>query len=201
MAYLTKGGTLRKGTIALLAGAFVVLLLIAGCGGGDSGSGNGGDNAGAAGTDRPSAVSEDRSSDAEDGGSGGTGGPVEGKPISKAAYLKLANDICHTAFKNIAFRALPILQKAGKKSERAREAAEVELLPTVLIPGLKEEVEELRALGAPEGDEKQVEAIVKAIEDVIEKGETDPEAFQRTNPYFEAATMAAKYGLKTCPYS
>ena len=56
-------------------------------------------------------------------------------------------------------------------------------------------LDELKALGAPEGDEEQVEAIVAALEDGSERVAEDPSAAFEDEPLKEAGELADEYGF------
>jgi hypothetical protein len=68
------------------------------------------------------------------------------------------------------------------------------------LPPIREELEELAALGAPPGDEKQVEAILEALETAIEKSEDDPASLLKDedNLFGKVGELAATYGFGAC---
>jgi hypothetical protein len=74
----------------------------------------------------------------------------------------------------------------------------VKLIEDVAVPTMEEQLEELRALPVPRGEEKQVESILARQEQSIEKVEDEP--FFRTsgNPYEELNQPAIDYGLQEC---
>lgn len=68
------------------------------------------------------------------------------------------------------------------------------------LPPLREELQELAALGAPPGEEKQVEAVLKALETAIEKSEDDPASLLKDedNLFGKVGELAANYGFGAC---
>jgi len=199
--FLTKGGVLRIRIAALIAGALLVGLLAAGCGGDD----DDGASAGAATTE--AASDGDAGSTGGDADSDSTGGDADGdsaetKTIPKAEFVKRANAICRSTLEKITSEVFPVLEKSVDKSEDAKAAAEASLVPTVLVPGLQAEIDEIRALGVPSGDEEQVEAFLGAVQEIVDQGKADPESLgsSAVEPYAEAAALADKYGLISCPY-
>ena len=60
------------------------------------------------------------------------------------------------------------------------------------------QVEEIRELGAPEGDEEKVEAILTALEDGAAEIEDDPSQALEGDPLKEARELADEYGFKVC---
>jgi hypothetical protein len=62
-----------------------------------------------------------------------------------------------------------------------------------------EMIEELEALGTPEGAEKEVDAVLRAMEDGLEKTENDPLGALGSEDLFkEMNQLATKYGLTGC---
>jgi hypothetical protein len=70
----------------------------------------------------------------------------------------------------------------------------------VVIPALEAEVRAIRALGAPAGDERRVEAILAATERGIEQIRADPVGVLDGPPpaLREAGRLARAYGSAEC---
>jgi hypothetical protein len=70
----------------------------------------------------------------------------------------------------------------------------------ILIPLISSQVEELRALGTPEGDEGEVDEILTGAEEAIEEGEEDPISLIGSNSskFKEVNKLAREYGLTVC---
>jgi hypothetical protein len=173
---------LRLKYTVLLPIALAVVALAAGCGG-SSGS----TSAGAAGSS---------------GAGSAAGGPVTTSSITKAEFIKRANAICVRGRNR---RLREMRQVVAKRPENAggeysRELI-VDVVREVFAPTMERQVAEFRALGAPAGDAKEVEAIVAAYERAVaaarelrsekDKGPVD-EAIG------EAGSLAEKYGFKEC---
>jgi ABC-type phosphate/phosphonate transport system substrate-binding protein len=146
--------------IALAAGALIVALLAAGCGG----------------------DSDEASTTA----------------ISKAAFIKKADAICTKGTARLASNFSAFLKK--QKLKQLTQADEEELVGKVLVPGVKREIKELRALGAPSGDEDRVNEMTKALEEGLETAEGNPEAVTSSSDvvFGIAARLAGEYGLEAC---
>ncbi len=58
----------------------------------------------------------------------------------------------------------------------------------------------MERLGAPSGEEAEVEAITDAAGEAVEKGEEDPAALtsEKADPFAEANELAREYGLVRC---
>ena len=65
---------------------------------------------------------------------------------------------------------------------------------------MQEQIDEIRDLGAPSGDEDEVEAFLAATEEALEKTEADPGllATPGANPFREADQLLIDYGLAAC---
>ena len=118
--------------------------------------------------------------------------------LTKAEMIKQGDAICKKADER---QAANFKKYVAKKSQPGGKAGEEELIRTVGLPPLQEEVTELAELEAPSGDEVEVEAIIKAIEEGIEEGEEDPAAILETtagSKFAEAEKLASAYGFKNC---
>ena len=70
----------------------------------------------------------------------------------------------------------------------------------VIVPRIQNEITAIRALGAPEGDEKEVEAILRATEDGVREIKRDPEGIVDGPPagLRRAGDLATRYGSQEC---
>jgi hypothetical protein len=124
------------------------------------------------------------------------------EPIAKRAFVKQANRICDATVGTVLAKAGPILGEAREESIAAREDAEVELVETVMAPGLRREVARIGAIGAPPGDRRQIERFLAAVQEIAERAESNPESLAGYNQTFFArpTRLADAYGLDSCPY-
>lgn len=189
---------------ALFAAVLVTGALLAGCGGDDDSADSAAGDANAGGSTNGSAESTQGNGGQGGGGQqdgGGSGGDAANG--AKAEFVEAANGICQESVQEVTSNAFPILRKAAGKSLKAREAAEVRLASSILIPALQSEVDRIRELDVPEGDEEQVEAILDAIQEIVDKGEANPASLAQGNepePYADAAKLAEGYGIGSCPF-
>lgn len=65
---------------------------------------------------------------------------------------------------------------------------------------MKRELEEFRALGIPAGDDDQVNALLVAFAEGLEKAEAHPEraATTGTEAFGKSGELAGEYGLEGC---
>lgn len=104
--------------------------------------------------------------------------------------MKEANAICLSAERerNRASADLP----DGDGSDEA------EVVVEALVSPVKEMNEELRELGPPNGEAKQVGAIVAAFEAGVAKAEASPEPPDSVVAFTKANRLALEYGLVDC---
>jgi len=125
--------------------------------------------------------------------------PVVSDSVSKVEFLRQADEICLSAESQIEAAADDLL--TGKGNPPPEEVEEVAI--AVVVPALESEVAAIGALGAPEGDEEEVEAILDATRDGIAEIEADPQALLDGAPgsLVEAEKLARRYGSSQCGFS
>ena len=125
------------------------------------------------------------------------GGDDEPSALTKAEFVKQGNSICKEgrSEREKLFQTFTAEVKAGQVTREDQES----LVTVILKPPYEKTIEGLEGLGAPEGDEKKVEAIIAAMEKGLAKAEANPLVSLRSNIQFaEANSLAAKYGLTEC---
>lgn len=154
------------GCCAVLASA----LVIAGCGGDDDGSRAQG---AAQATAKPTVTTSSR---------------------SKAEYVRIANKICK---KDDATRGSEIAAYLSKKEgdQATGTAAVLGAFRAVILPKIPGRIEKLRALGAPEGDEKQIERFLVSLQDLH-----NAPAGRLPKELRRSADLGHAYGLHRCTY-
>lgn len=153
---------MRTQLVSLFAGAIVVTLLAAGCGGSDESS---------AGADA----------------------------ISKQEFIAKADAICKKGTERMQGAILAGLKNPQSLS-KVSQAEQEELVESAMVPSIKREVRELRALGIPEGDEERVDAMIGALEEGVETAEDNPEAVANSSDvvFGIPSRIASEYGLEAC---
>lgn len=89
------------------------------------------------------------------------------------------------------------------KSSANPSSNQSELVDDVIVPGFEAEVRELRELQPPVGDTHQVEGVLAAIEQTVDRLRKAPpigpnSSFKANHPYRPAEEIAADYGLTAC---
>jgi hypothetical protein len=126
------------------------------------------------------------------------GGDSSTASITKAKFIKQADAACKKGEEEIQKNFAVYVKK--HKVEKPTEDDYAELIEVVLLPSAEQEIDDIRALGAPSGDEDQVEALLEAREASLEKAQAEPKlVIQNSKKIFgEASQMADEYGLKDC---
>lgn len=131
-------------------------------------------------------------------GGGDDTGDSSTAALTKAEFVKQADAICSDATQQSETEAEEFAEENDFTLEKADEEQLEEAISAVLVPSLNQQAEGLSALGAPEGEEEQVEAIVTSLEDAATEIEDDPGALLKGEALSEPSQLAAAYGLKVC---
>lgn len=80
------------------------------------------------------------------------------------------------------------------------KAAFVKMVKKAALPLVRTEIKELKALGAPSGEEEKVATIIGGFEKAQKEAEADPSfAMGLTEgPFTAPAKLAAQFGFKAC---
>jgi len=124
------------------------------------------------------------------------GGSDSTASLTKAQFVKQADAICRKVDKSQT-AGLDKLTKEFSDPTKITKAVQKTWILEQGLPSVQQEAEEIAALGAPSGDEEQVAAIVKGIEEAVKKAEKDPLKSLESS-FTGANNLAAKYGLKDC---
>lgn len=180
----------KGGAICVLI-ALIAIVCAPGCGGsGDISGTSQSSSSGAATTSRGG--DEAQASDQTD-----RDDSVPDEMLTKEALIEQGDEICRRADKAQEGALKDFLK--DKPNSQGSAAGRAETVEQAGLPPIKVEVDELAALGAPQGDEAEVEAIIEGIERAIEEGEAKPlSLLSSTNPFVEVGKLAKKYGFKAC---
>lgn len=122
--------------------------------------------------------------------------------ISKAVFVKKASAICSETNAKASSEGIKVLRRLESDGASGQDP-EAALVTEWLVPTIQTEIDELRALGTPDGDEERVDAILVALQDVIDRADADPERYlsEQVNfehPYKEVEKLATAYGISEC---
>jgi hypothetical protein len=166
---------MRKALMLLIVASLGCALAAAGCGGDDD---------------------DDDTTAATTATTEATGGPGD-EPLSKEEFIKAADGICRQGDQEIN-------REAGRTfgNERPSQQAQEDFVTDTVLPNIQAQVDGIRALTPPEGDEDQVTAILDAAQRAIDETEDDPSALTQegggSDPFAEANRLAQDYGLTAC---
>jgi hypothetical protein len=161
----------------LVAAAIAVALIVVGCGGDDD--------------------SDTGSAKAETGEVA-----VTTSSLSKPAFIKEASAICAREGKGTIRQASVYLSKHG--SDGLPEGVLfANMVKKVMLPSIQAQIDEISKLGAPAGDEEQVEALLTAQQQAVDEVEQlkSVKSIEAVEQYFKKASPKYyDYGFSACVY-
>ena len=110
---------------------------------------------------------------------------------TKAAYITEADGVCESD--QAEFEEIVAELPNDIEAEESQTGISDEVLPLY-----QDQLEELRAITPPEGDEDTTAAIYDAVDEALSKIEEDPSALGDSATFEEANTLATDYGLTVC---
>jgi hypothetical protein len=113
----------------------------------------------------------------------------------KAEFVKSANAVCKKTIAEIQAGGSKIYNEFGGAGEEKEFAERV--IEKILVPGFEEQIQKIRSLEIPTGDEAQVNAIFTAMRKFMRQLESHPAA-EEFYPYRKAEALADRYGLTFC---
>jgi len=217
----------------LVAPVLIVLALAAIVGGcGDDGGSDGGSattnasNAGsgaAAGGDENGggqATTPSDEDDADGGSSGseedsedpdGDSGEEATEPLDKTEFIKQAEQICLQETEGAISGIVPYIERLKKQDPNTdQEIGELrgKAVVAVMVPSFESQIDQIRALGIPEGDEQEVEAILATMQRSADALRKDPPSangiakagVELRQKFAPLDKIGREYGFKRCAY-
>lgn len=124
-------------------------------------------------------------------GCGGGGDDSSTSSLSKSEWIAKADAICQQGNQEIEQAAR---QQFGNQKPTA---ADVQQFATqTALPNTQSQIDKIKALGAPSGDEDQVNKILGAVQADIDKAKAAGDMENST--FADANALARQYGLKVC---
>lgn len=119
--------------------------------------------------------------------------------LTKAEFVKQGNAICAKGSKEIKEGFEKFVKENGlSKTKAPAKVVQEEAVETVLIPRIRKEIEDIRALGPPN---EEAEAVLDAAEEGLEQGEENPSLMlkeESAGPFAKANKLSREYGLTKC---
>jgi len=107
--------------------------------------------------------------------------------ISKAEFVAKGNAVCVKGEKAQEAEINAYVKKHGLENKKPTTAQQAELVETVFAPNIQSQIDGVKALGAPSGEEQQVSSALELSQQTLEKVEANPELVFGNNDAFAAA--------------
>jgi hypothetical protein len=116
--------------------------------------------------------------------------------ITKTAFLKQGNAICKKGNQQINAEG----KKVFSKTKKPTQAQMTQFATGTLIPKIQAQISGIKALGAPKGDEAQVNAIVVSAQSALDKGKQNTALLlsNNNNLFKHTNQLTNAYGLTAC---
>jgi hypothetical protein len=120
--------------------------------------------------------------------------------LTKAELIEQGDNICQQADGKRLAGLAPYIREAKEGKGLPPKPQQEELVVELVLPPFQEEAEELSELNPPEADEEEVQALIQAIEEAVERGEADPSSILggASSQFGEAEKLGREYGFKHC---
>lgn len=120
-------------------------------------------------------------------------------PLSKAQFVKQADEICQTGMQKKDEAVSAGLKELAAKAQGAPTAQDsAKLVEETVFPSYRKTVTQLSELGVPKGDEAKVEKMIGEFEAALQTAEAKPAAAAKNNPFKAADEAAEAYGIENC---
>jgi hypothetical protein len=118
--------------------------------------------------------------------------------VSKSEYLAKAKAVCQKGNQTLTDASKATFAKVPPGQKLSDPEIEGFVRQTV-IPTIRDQVKELRALPPPKGKKGQVEEIYRALDKGLDELEKSPKKLiDGSNVFAEADSLATKYGISVC---
>jgi hypothetical protein len=124
-------------------------------------------------------------------GCGGGGDDSSTSSLSKSEWIAKADAICQQGNQEIEQAAR---QQFGNQKPTAADVQQFAI--QTALPNTQSQIDKIKALGAPSGDEDQVNKILGAVQADIDKAKAAGDMENST--FADANALARQYGLKVC---
>ena len=120
--------------------------------------------------------------------------------LSKAAFLKQGNAICKKGNQQINQTANQTFTKKKYPNGPPPKSVQTKFATDTVIPNIQTQIDGVKALGAPTGDEAKVKAIVVSAQAALDKAKADPTILFKnsTDPFAKSNKLTNAYGLTAC---
>jgi hypothetical protein len=126
------------------------------------------------------------------------GGDGDSEGISKADYLTQAKTICQKGNRALTSASNDIFAKLAP-GEKLPEPEIDKFVRETVIPTIRDQVKQLRAVPPPKGEKGHVDEIYKELDKGLDELDKNPKKLSDgSNVFAEADKLANKYGISVC---
>jgi hypothetical protein len=120
--------------------------------------------------------------------------------ITQAEFVAKGNAICVKGEKAQEAAVNAYFKKHGiKEHQKPTKAQLTEVAETVLVPNIQSQIDGVKALGAPSGEEQQVSAALETAQQTLDRVKANPTlAFENENLFAATGKQLHALGLKKC---
>ncbi len=120
--------------------------------------------------------------------------------LTKAEFLKKGNAICKKGNQQINKVANQTFTKKKYPNGPPPKSVQTKFATDTLVPSIQQQIDGVKALGAPTGDEAKVKAIVDSAQSALDKAKADPTILLQnsTDPFAKSNKITKAYGLTVC---
>lgn len=125
------------------------------------------------------------------------GGP---EALTQKQYARRAQAYCHRDYLRQA-KAMEKFRKAHGISRAPSQAQREQVNTAVVLGFVERRIAFLKSLPVPEGDEKEIQAIIKAMENGLEESRKNPASLAKPydpEPFLENRKLTSEYGFWLC---
>jgi hypothetical protein len=120
------------------------------------------------------------------------------KGIPKTDYLARAKTVCDQGSKVLTAASNYVVSKLAP-GQKLSEAEIDDFVRKTVIPTIRDQVKQLRAIPPPKGEKAHVEEIYKALDKGLDVLQENPKKLSDgSNVFGDADTLAKKYGITVC---
>jgi hypothetical protein len=126
-------------------------------------------------------------------------GGSDDSSLTKAEFVKQGNAICKKGAQEIN-AGFEKVAKTIPKNQQPSQAQLEKFANDTLIPSVQGQIDDIRALDPPSGDEDQVNALLDSAQEALDKVKQDPSLAVggKSDPFKKANQQAKAYGLTVC---
>jgi hypothetical protein len=128
-------------------------------------------------------------------------GSGDGDTLTKAEFVEQADALCRKIDRQQAGEFAAYGRKNAKDFNRSPEKGLEKAILELVVPSVRNEIKEVKALGVPEDDEAQVEEFFAEVEAALKKTGKDPLSIENgrpKNPFFGSFKLGQAYGFNDC---